>query len=105
MVLKTQQWLIQESAVGIFEEITAFFVEISLKIFHKSLKQQKSTLLDKLIPIFVQTTKVFEEKNFQWPERLNNKVLKKQLEKKWDEVHRVYNKGVKASELSLFSTT
>ena len=28
-----------------------------------------------------------------------------QLGKKWDEVHRVYNKGVKDSERSLFSTT
>ena len=64
------------------------------------MKQQKITLFDKLIPIFVQTTNFFEEWNFQGPERLNNKVVKK-----WDGVHRVFNKGVKTSKLSPFSTT
>ena len=62
----------------------------------KSREQQKSTLFHKLDPIFVQTTKNFEE-NFQWSERWNNKVFKMQLRKKWDEVHQVYNKGVKIS--------
>ena len=58
MVSKTQQWLIQVTPIGDFEEITAFFVGIGIKNIQKSMKQQKCTLFDKLIPIFVQTTKV-----------------------------------------------
>ena len=75
---KNQQWLTQVSPVSNFKEINAFFVESSLKKTQKSIKQQKSTLFDKLITIFVQTTKVSEEYNFQWPEGLNNKVFKTQ---------------------------
>ena len=56
------------------------------------MKQQKNTLLDKRIPIFVQTTKVFEKENFQRPERLNKKEFKMQMGKKWDGVHRVCNR-------------
>ena len=43
------------------------------------MKEQKSTLFEKLIPFFVQDTKVFREEKFQWPQRLNNKVFKTQL--------------------------
>ena len=43
------------------------------------MKQQKSTLFDELIPLFVQATKVFKDEEFQWPQRLNNKVFKTQL--------------------------
>ena len=46
------------------------------------MNQQKSTLFDKLIPIFVQTMKVFEESNSHCPERWNNRVLKLQFGKK-----------------------
>ena len=46
------------------------------------MKQQKSTLFDKLIPIFVQTMKVFEEQNFQSPERSSIMVFKTQIKKK-----------------------
>ena len=38
-------------------------------------------------------------------ESLNKTVFKAQLGEKRDEVHRVYNEGVKVSELSSFSTT
>ena len=44
-----------------FGEIMAFFVEIGLKNSQKSMEQQKSTLFDKRITIFVQTTNSFEE--------------------------------------------
>ena len=73
-----------------------------LKTTQKSRKQQKSTFCDKLILIFDQTTKIFEKQNFQWPERWNKKVFKTQLRKKCDEVHQVYNKGVKGEEITAF---
>ena len=44
-----------------FGEMMAFFVVIGLKNSQKSMKQQKSTLFDKLITIFVQTKNAFEE--------------------------------------------
>ena len=66
------------------------------------MKQQKSTLLDKLITIIVRTTNVFEQWNFHSPERLNIKVFKTQLGEKWDEIHRVYNKGVKVPNILYF---
>ena len=55
------------SLVGNFQEITACFFKIGLKNTQtqKSMKQQKSTLFDKLIPFFVQATKVFKEEKFQ----------------------------------------
>ena len=69
------------------------------------MKQQKSELFDKLIPFFVQTTKVFEKEKLQCHQRFNNKVFKAQLGEKRDEVHLVYSKDVKVYELSLFSST
>ena len=67
------------------------------------MKQRKSTLSDKLIPIFVQTTNLFERtSNNQSVQTI--RYSKRNWGKKWDEVYRIYNKGVKVSELSLFST-
>ena len=65
MVLNTQHLLIRVSPGGNFQEITACFVGIGLKNTQESMKQQKSTLFDKLIPFFVQATKVFKEEKFQ----------------------------------------
>ena len=49
------------SPVGNFEEINAFVSWNWPKNTQLSLKEQTSTLLDKLIPFSVQTTTVFEE--------------------------------------------
>ena len=70
------------------------------------MKQQKARCLTNLSQF------LFEPRMF-WKNRTSNdlnvetkkKIFKTQLGKKWDEVHRVYNKGFKVSELSSFSTT
>ena len=63
-VSKTEQGLIRVSPMDNFDKITASFVGIGLKNTQKSMKQQKIMLFDRLIPIFVQTRKVFEEWKF-----------------------------------------
>ena len=57
------------------------------------MKQQESTKFDKQISnnLILFKPQVFEK-------------FKTQLGEKWDEVQRVYNKGDKVSEFSLFST-
>ena len=69
------------------------------------MRQQKSTLFDKLDIVF------FKARTFS-KSRTSNDLsvetigyLKRNWGKKWHEVQLVYNKGVKVSELSLFSTT
>ena len=68
------------------------------------MKQQKSTSFGKLIPIFVQITKILKlELPMTWAFKKHG--FQNAIGGKWVEVHRVYNKRVKVSELSLFSRT
>ena len=57
----------------------------------KNHETTKSTLFDKLIPIFVQTTNVFEEKNFNDLSVETIRYSKLNWGKKWDEVHPVFD--------------
>ena len=63
------------------------------------MKQQKSNLFDKLIPILVQTTKTFEEQKIPTTSAFKQYGIQTQLGKKSDEVHRIYKKAVKVTEL------
>ena len=104
MVLKTQQVLIQIFPVENFEEITAFF-GTGLKTPENPYETTKKHVLWQAKPNFCSNNETFWRIEFPMTLALNNKVFKTQMGKKWHEVHRVYNKGVKVSELSSFSTT
>ena len=67
------------------------------------MKQQKSTLYDKLIPVLLKPFLDIRTSNDLRVQTIN--IFRTQLGKNWDEVHQVYNRGVKVSELFLFSAT